>query len=553
MHRYFTLLAAGLFLGAGLSAQSLSGTYAIPAQYKTFAAAAADLGSKGVSGPVTFLVAPGNYTESFTLPYVGGASATNKVTFRSLVPGMAKLTGASGATLTFAAGASSAQPVAWYVIDGFEFTGGPGYALHGNRYNYDIEIRNCDFKAAHATGLSSSSARLWYLQGSYIYRWDIHHNTFAFLSKASSYSMYFSQIQDCKFHHNTVEINGGYYGFYLINTNNSRNHYYNNIFHGTLQASSSATVFFISASQYDVHLGHNTFLIDTTTAGGSIVVARGCCTTRRSWLYSNIFYNTGDGPCIKWGSTSTSYPIATYYRGDGNIFWRPGTTPVVVGLYGTTKHNLTSWQQLTGQDQASKVGDPGLVNPFQKPYIFKLRANALAKDMGVAFPGQPTFPAFPITDDFEGNPRDSKPDVGAYEVTNFNLFGRGCAGTGSFVPELGYTGQAAIGGANFNVTLAKALGGSAALLAIGSGNTSWGPITLPFDFGGCDLNVPITLGVSTPVAGSGGGNGTASVPLPIPNDPALAGARFYLQWLVIDAGSPSPFGVVSTLGGEVAL
>src|ERR1017187_5987314 len=68
-----------------ISAQALTGTYTIGAtnsNYTSFTAAAKGLTTNGVSGPVTFNVAPGNYNESITMPAISGASAINTITFK---------------------------------------------------------------------------------------------------------------------------------------------------------------------------------------------------------------------------------------------------------------------------------------------------------------------------------------------------------------------------------------------------------------------------------------------------------------------------------------
>ncbi len=65
---------------------SLSGTYTIGGttpDYGTFAAAIADLGTKGVCGPVTFNVRQGSYPEQVTINTVSGGSAINTVTFQA--------------------------------------------------------------------------------------------------------------------------------------------------------------------------------------------------------------------------------------------------------------------------------------------------------------------------------------------------------------------------------------------------------------------------------------------------------------------------------------
>ena len=64
----------------------LSGIYTIGGtspDYATFSLAAVDLNNRGVSGPVTFNVRSGGYTEHFELFDVPGASATNTIIFQS--------------------------------------------------------------------------------------------------------------------------------------------------------------------------------------------------------------------------------------------------------------------------------------------------------------------------------------------------------------------------------------------------------------------------------------------------------------------------------------
>jgi len=64
---------------------ALAGTFTVGAtgDYATLNAAAADINTKGVCGPVVFNVLPGTYTEQFTLENVFGTSAVNTVTFQS--------------------------------------------------------------------------------------------------------------------------------------------------------------------------------------------------------------------------------------------------------------------------------------------------------------------------------------------------------------------------------------------------------------------------------------------------------------------------------------
>ncbi|MBF9143055.1 beta strand repeat-containing protein [Hymenobacter properus] len=88
-HRW--LLAGGLGLATLLGARAqtaLSGAYTINdaqttagTNFNSFKDAATALNAGGVSGPVTFTVSGGPYTEQFSLNQLTGSSATNRVTF----------------------------------------------------------------------------------------------------------------------------------------------------------------------------------------------------------------------------------------------------------------------------------------------------------------------------------------------------------------------------------------------------------------------------------------------------------------------------------------
>jgi parallel beta-helix repeat protein len=70
-----------------VSAQSgpLNGTYSIGSAgyYSTITAAVDSLASKGVSGPVIFNIASGDYNEQVTIPQIPGTSVVNTITFQS--------------------------------------------------------------------------------------------------------------------------------------------------------------------------------------------------------------------------------------------------------------------------------------------------------------------------------------------------------------------------------------------------------------------------------------------------------------------------------------
>ena len=74
-----------LSLSRQVSAQPLSGTYLIgpTGNYSNFSAAAADLDSSGISGPVIFEIETGTYTDLLDLSAIAGTDSTNTITFRS--------------------------------------------------------------------------------------------------------------------------------------------------------------------------------------------------------------------------------------------------------------------------------------------------------------------------------------------------------------------------------------------------------------------------------------------------------------------------------------
>jgi hypothetical protein len=82
------LLMCALLLGAIPSHAQLNGTYTIGSggNYSSFTAAISALSSSGVSGPVTFNVLPGTYTEQITISPVSGASSINTITFDGIDP-----------------------------------------------------------------------------------------------------------------------------------------------------------------------------------------------------------------------------------------------------------------------------------------------------------------------------------------------------------------------------------------------------------------------------------------------------------------------------------
>ena len=80
----FALIISGTLSSANQVFGQLSGSYTIGtvgATYSSFNAAVNDLTTKGISGPVTFNVASGTYTEAITIGPITGASSKNTISF----------------------------------------------------------------------------------------------------------------------------------------------------------------------------------------------------------------------------------------------------------------------------------------------------------------------------------------------------------------------------------------------------------------------------------------------------------------------------------------
>jgi hypothetical protein len=100
------------------------------------------------------------------------------------------------------------------------------------------------------------------------------------------------------------------------------------------------------------------------------------------------------------------------------------------------------------------------------------------------------------------------------------------------------------------------LGGSVAILLVGTRDDLFGSIPLPFDLlpigmPGCKLYTNIVIILSGLTSGSQPGEGRASVPFPVPNDPSLRGGRILSQWLVLDLSANAAGFAASDAGAAV--
>lgn len=127
-------------------------------------------------------------------------------------------------------------------------------------------------------------------------------------------------------------------------------------------------------------------------------------------------------------------------------------------------------------------------------------------------------------------------------------YGKGCPGTGNFVPDLSMTGSMKPGSVVV-LRMANGLGGAPTLLFLGLS-----PLQLPLPIGGgCTLLTPLDIVISSIATGSGAGQGTAGGALPIPNDNNLLGAVVNFQFSQLDQGSGAFLPFTLSNGGKIVV
>jgi hypothetical protein len=137
------------------------------------------------------------------------------------------------------------------------------------------------------------------------------------------------------------------------------------------------------------------------------------------------------------------------------------------------------------------------------------------------------------------------------KTTSFGIvIGLAKPGNGQAVPSLTTSGSPVIG-QSMDIILGSARANTVALCPVGSSDTLWAALPLPFDMTvigapGCFLRASLDgliVGVATDAQGS------AKFTLPIPNLAGLLGVQFYNQYTVFD-GPANAIGLVTTNAGR---
>ncbi|HNW88657.1 MAG TPA: CARDB domain-containing protein [Bacteroidales bacterium] len=429
----------------------LSGVYTIGpsgADFPTFASALAAMQNCGISGPVTFNVQSGTYTERLSVPEIAGTSATNTITFQSL-------TGINtDVTLRFPTDATYNYVVKLDGADHFRFKNMTLLSTATTAYTRVIEMTgnavDNQFVGNHISGpvvtaLTTNTALVFsasdldslsvfdqntFTNGSYgmcLYgigsaslenKTTITNNIF---NNQYSYAMRLYYQNGLTVSGNIINghaANTGYYGIYVGNCDNDLKISENKIFipsgnygiylyycDGTANKKGLIANNFVqvggTAAAYGIYATYSAFqefyynsvnITSTNTTSRAFHITTGCTPIV---LKNNIFSNNGGGYAIY--SIMTSGVASDY----NDLF----TTGATLGYWGGARSDLAAWQAATLLDANSVSVDPNFVNATNL-HTF----SAILNGSAAAIAG--------ITHDIDGELRDtSTPDIGADEFT----------------------------------------------------------------------------------------------------------------------------------------
>lgn len=449
----------------------LNGVYVVGAtgDFPTVVDAANTLNKYGVCGPVTMDIQSGTYTSDVQLNNIYGASATNRITFKSQTgnPSNVVIRALPGATgHVFALNSASYITIKNVTIqsdagtnDGRVLTFA-GSASHDSVLNCTI---NCSPGATgsntagiYGGGLGDASDNVFINnrinRGYYGIYWEGTGTAASSLTKdhifdnntitdAYVYSTYFYYTSNLKFRYNKISaINSptthyGLYGYYNDNafevignefvitgpgTKYGIRPYYSDgtsanpglIVNNTVAidcGSSTAYGIFNYYSNYQYFVNNSVSVNSTSTSSYAARFYYSSTSYKNNVAYNNAFSNvTGDGYTMYVYSTTASYNNTWDYNNLHN-----GKDQLVErGTPANTYKTLAAWQAASDQDDHSISYDPGFMSLTDlrpdpnNPASWSLNGRGLHLDDNVM--------------DIANNPRaetrpDGVPDIGAYE------------------------------------------------------------------------------------------------------------------------------------------
>ena len=448
-HKNDTALATNIL-------QGMSGTYTIgggAANYISFTNAVKDLVSRGICGPVTFNVNAGAYYEQVSVPSIYGSSAANTITFQSLSGDSSsvdlnygndfvlQLYGAnhtifksitircssasqyiSGGVVDIRGGANNNQFLHNRILgnkDYYYYYG--SYLVYsgtdkdtGNIFKENL-LRNGNYGFYITTASGTLFDKGTVIQDNII---DSTGYTAIYASFQDSIYIYRNQITNLALNNNSsnVAVYGievvnshnkfivgknkvspltGGYGIYIVNNTNTATTaatVYDNF--ASLQGSNQTSYgIYGQGGAYVNYYYNNVFTNDTMHTSADVYYNA----TSHMNSENNIFVNKSTGYAIDVQSGASYIDSSDY-----NDYYSTGS---YLGYYGIINEGvLSDWQGAMSKDYFSISVDPG----FTSVTDLHVSNNAL-KGKAVSIPA--------ITDDIDGRPRGTTPDIGATQVT----------------------------------------------------------------------------------------------------------------------------------------
>lgn len=397
-----------LFASLNVSA-ALSGAYTIGAgaasatNYVTFSSAVSDMAfgtradggpinGAGVSGPVTFTVAAGTYTEQVLIPAITGASATNTITFNGVDPLTRIVTRNSTTSGDYTIRLNGADYIRFDNL-GIENTGptygfgiqlinlaehnqitncrvllpttttgstkigimaGTGYSAYANNVS-DLLISDNEVIGGYV-GIAANGMSGFYAQGI-----SVLNNT---VTDAYFSGLYFNYTEGAIVRENNVEMRLGYasgygmnmrygngfsidrnrfyrqgaYGIYILSANASvttPSQISNNMVGGGYQTTGTAYGIYMSTARY-LNIYHNSVLLDHSGTNGYALYLTGSSSVNNDIRNNSFAINANGTSAYAMYIVSPSYltwcDYNNYYTQGPNIVYFAGAFPTLAAL-----------------------------------------------------------------------------------------------------------------------------------------------------------------------------------------------------------------------------
>lgn len=431
------------------------GTFSIDASgngdFTTFGAAVASLSGCGIAGPVTFNVANGTYTERVDISQLGGASATNTVTFK----------GASRDGVILTNQATNTSTWSTILFNGADYVNFENMTIRATGSSYGVcvwltggadynGIRNCNLEMSTTTTsgnfagiVTSGSTTSFFSTGN-----NANYNTFSgnrieggyygarfYGQSSSSYNMGNEVSNNTMRHQYYYGIYNYYQGGYTFDGNDMDSFRY--AFGGTgiyqwYTAHGNINANRIVAPRYGIYSYYSDYFVtgDTTDISNNMISGITYASANPLYLYYNDDLRlTNNSVWTTHTSTSTTYPLMRMYYCDraqvknnsfsrtsnGYVMYHYNTSTLLYAqfennnFYSTASGNWLYFNAFYSSVSAMETGRAAYTsnnvqadpqhNSYQDLHTTSLNLNNLGQN-GTG-----------ITTDFDGETRPLAPDV----------------------------------------------------------------------------------------------------------------------------------------------